>query len=181
MPQPLITDSSGSRLFACSAAAVLGFIVDEDERILLLSHPARPGRWEVVNGALESGETLLDGVLREIHEEAGTQLIVRPLGTLHAHTFNYDAVVQYMISVAFVLAYEGGAVIPGDDMRGSQARWWRVDELSREAPHIVVPDNQPWLFARAVGLYRLWRTHSVALQPALSEHPQPKRTLAPPD
>jgi hypothetical protein len=54
--QPRVTDVSGRRQFACSAAAVLGFIVDDQKRILLLSHPRRPGMWEVVNGALEAAE-----------------------------------------------------------------------------------------------------------------------------
>jgi hypothetical protein len=51
--QPRITAANGRRRFACSAAGVLAFIIDDQERILLLSHPQRPGMWEVVNGALE--------------------------------------------------------------------------------------------------------------------------------
>jgi 8-oxo-dGTP pyrophosphatase MutT (NUDIX family) len=65
MNLPTITSSEGRR-FANAPAALLAFIVNEDERILMLSHPNSAGRWEVVNGALEHGETLLDGCLREI-------------------------------------------------------------------------------------------------------------------
>jgi len=50
--QPAITDVSGKRSFVCSPAAVLGCIVNAEEKILLLSHPRRKGYWEVVNGAL---------------------------------------------------------------------------------------------------------------------------------
>src|SRR5688572_13072672 len=94
--QPIITAAHGKRTFACSAAAVLAFIVDAHERILLLAHPKRRGEWEVVNGALEAEETILDGVLREIREEVGPAVQVQPLGTVHAWTFWYDDTVQYM-------------------------------------------------------------------------------------
>lgn len=104
--QPVMTSVRGRR-FACSAAAVVGFIVDELERILLLSSHKRPGAWEVVNGGLEANETLLEGALREIREEVGPQVRVRPLGVIHALTFHYDENVPFMISVDFLFAYEG--------------------------------------------------------------------------
>jgi ADP-ribose pyrophosphatase YjhB (NUDIX family) len=52
------------RPFACVPAALLVFVINEQEEFLLLRHPQRPaGR--VVNGALEANETLADGALRE--------------------------------------------------------------------------------------------------------------------
>lgn len=98
---------------------VLAFIVNEAEEILLLAHPERKGAWEVVNGLLESGETILAGALREIREEAGPGLRVRPLGTVHAYTFHYDENVPYMVGLCYLMAYGGGNVEPGDDMYGS--------------------------------------------------------------
>src|SRR5262245_48966403 len=106
--QPIIVDAARQRTFACFAAAVLAFVVDGEERILLLAHPQRKGEWEVVNGALEAGETLLDGVMREVREEIGDSVRVRPLGTLHAFTFAYDEQVQYMLSLCYLLEYHGG-------------------------------------------------------------------------
>ena len=46
-------------------------IINDREEILLLAHPELGGGWQVVNGALEAGETALEGVLREISDEAG--------------------------------------------------------------------------------------------------------------
>lgn len=66
---PIITAANG-RQFAGFSAAVLAFIVNADEELLLLAHPGRSDRWEVPNGALEAGETVLAGVLREVREEA---------------------------------------------------------------------------------------------------------------
>jgi hypothetical protein len=91
---------------------------------------------------------------------------VRPLGTVHAYTFRYDEVVQYMISIVYLLAYEGGPIEPGDDMRGSQYRWWRLNELLDDRVRLIVPRDQKWMAARAIELYRLWKDQSVELQPA---------------
>jgi 8-oxo-dGTP pyrophosphatase MutT (NUDIX family) len=155
--QPVVESTRG-RPFACSPAAVVAYVVDDAGRVLLLSSPKTPGAWEVVNGVLEAGETLLEGALRETREEAGPRLRVRPLGTVHALTFHYDDNVQFMISVAFLLAYEGGPVEPGDDMAGADYRWWSLDELRAERPLLLVPGNdQFWLIERAVELHRLWR------------------------
>ena len=43
-----------------------------------------------------------------------------------------------MIAIYYLLAYEGGAVEPGDDMLGSQYRWWSLMELEAEQVKVVV-------------------------------------------
>ncbi|MFZ0546454.1 MAG: NUDIX hydrolase [Candidatus Promineifilaceae bacterium] len=57
MSQPTIQTADSKRIFACSPAAVIAYIVNEDEEILFLSNPKRPGWWENVNGALDAGES----------------------------------------------------------------------------------------------------------------------------
>jgi ADP-ribose pyrophosphatase YjhB (NUDIX family) len=175
--QPIIVDAARERTFACFPAAVLAFVVDAEERILLLAHPRRKGEWEVVNGALEAGETLLDEVMREVREEIGDSVRVRPLGTLHAFTFVYDGQVQYMLSLCYLLEHQGGEVRPGDDMRGSAFRWWSLDELADDGVRLIVPRDQKWLAARAIGLYRLWRDQQVDLQPTLDPGGRAKYAL----
>ncbi len=133
----------------------------------MLAHPKRGGGWEVINGALEANETVLEGALRETREEAGEPLRVRPLGTAHVSTFHYDDNVRYMLSISYVMAYEGGEVVPGDDMTGSLHRWWSADELMSERAKIIVPPDGLWLIKRAIELYRLWRGQTVELQPPL--------------
>jgi 8-oxo-dGTP pyrophosphatase MutT (NUDIX family) len=174
--QPYVTTANKKRRFTCSAVAVLVFIINEREEILLLAHPKRQGGWEVINGALEAQETILESALRETREEAGPDIQVRPLGTVHISTFHYDESVQYMLSVGYLMAYEGGSVQPGDDMLGSQHRWWRVDELSAERVDLIIPPDGQWLIERAVELYRLWKGQEVELQPelALLREPKPK-------
>ncbi len=164
--QPFITNIKGTRSFACSAVALQAVVVSPEEKILLLSSPTRNqnGAWQVVSGGLEAGETILAGTLREVSEELGSDLRVRPLGTIHAQTFHYDENVQYMIAIYYLLAYERGEVQPGDDMQGSQYRWWSMAELEDENVKIVVPPGQKWILQRAIELYRLWKDQAWELQ-----------------
>ena len=157
MFQPHVTSASG-RQFACLPVALTTIIVDSEERFLLLASPTRrpDGAWQLVSGAMEAGETVLEGVLRETREEAGSDLRVRPLGTVHVHTFYYDENVPFMIGIYYLLAYEGGPVQPGDDMVDSQFRWWRLEELVQEKVKLFVPP-QLWVLQRAIELYRLWK------------------------
>ena len=164
--QPFVHNTSGTRRFACSAVALQAVVVSPEEAILLLSSPRRhpDGAWQVVSGALEAGETVLQGTLREAREELGSDIHVRPLGTIHVQTFHYDENVQYMIAIYYLLAYEGGEVRPGDDMEGSLYRWWSVEELEDDQVNIVVPPGQKWILKRAIELYRLWKDQSWELQ-----------------
>ena len=157
--QPELVASNGRR-FAGFAAAVLVFIVDPaTERVLLLSSPAKRGRpgWETVNGGLEAGETLLEGVAREVAEEAGPAVAISVLGTVHAWTWRYDDLVPHMLSIAYVARYDGGEVVPGDDMAGSEVRWasWTDVQAMVAAGEALVPE-EPWLFERAFELAARW-------------------------
>jgi 8-oxo-dGTP pyrophosphatase MutT (NUDIX family) len=166
--QPFVTDAQG-RHFACSAVAVQAIIVKADERLLLLSSPTRnrPGEWQIISGSLEAAETVLAGVLREVSEEAGPHIQVQPLGVVHAHTFHFDAQVPYMIGIYYLLAYDGGEVQPGNDMRGAQYRWWSLEELTAANVRFH-PSTHLWMLQRAVALYRCWKEQpAVPLQPEL--------------
>ena len=162
--QPVIADASGKRQFACFAVAVQSVIVNEDEQVLLLSSPTRnkDGAWQVVSGAQEAEETVVESVLRETCEEVGDDVRVRPLGAVHVNTFKYDDNVQYMIGIYYLLAYEGGQVQPGDDMIDSQWRWWSMEELADERMKLRVP-REKWILRRAIALYRIWKDQDVNL------------------
>ena len=165
--QPVIVGSGPRhREFVTSAVAVQAIIVNPLEQVVLLSSPERKQGWQVVSGALEVGETLLDGTLREIHEELGEGIQVRPLGMVHAETFHYDERVQYMLGSYYLFAYQGGHIIPSDDMAGSEYRWWSTDELTEELP--LHRSTRPWILKRAIALYRLWSQEAdLPLQPSL--------------
>jgi len=158
MARPTLTTSDQRRTFACFPAAVLLAIFDREERLLLLSRARSAGGWEVPSGAVEAGETVRQAALREAREELGQGLSVRPLGTAHAEIFPYyDASIGDLISITYVLACDGGSVVPADDMVGASVRWTTLDDIDREGLRVIVP-VQPWLRRRALELYRLWRS-----------------------
>jgi len=71
--------------------------------------------------------------------------------------------------VTYVLACEGGEVVPADDMAGASVRWASLDEIDRGEIDLAVP-VQPWLRRRALEVYRLWRDAEI---PALDWRPSP--------
>jgi 8-oxo-dGTP pyrophosphatase MutT (NUDIX family) len=160
--RPRVTAADGRRTIAHFPAAVLVYVVDDDGRLLLLSEDRVA--WEVVSGALESDETVVDGALREAREELGDAVRLRPLGTVHVSTVHYDSRIRDMIDIGYLFAYEGGAIEPGDDAAGFVYRWWTLEELSSGKVRVSTPQGHEWLFARAVELYRLWREQDRPLQ-----------------
>ncbi|KUI65029.1 MutT-like protein [Cytospora mali] len=50
---------------------------DQQDRILLVqraSHDSMPNRWEIPGGAVDDGETILNGLAREVWEESGLKV-----------------------------------------------------------------------------------------------------------
>lgn len=171
--QPIVV-SERERPFATSAIALQAIIINEDEQLLLLSSPRRStySGWQVVSGGLEAGETILDGTLREVREEVG-EIAVRPLTVLHSQTFHYDENVPFMVGIFYLLKYESGNVIPGDDMVGSDFKWWGLEELETAVAQQTISlhvSTHLWMLRRAVQLYRLlandW-VETAVLQPSL--------------
>ena len=138
-------------MFPTQPAAVFVFIVRNDEHVLLLKHPER-SEWSPIGGGVDANETLLDAAFRETAEEVGANVRARFLGVAHAWTYEYDATVGKMIDVAYVMAYEGGEVVPGDDMAGSKFRWWPLDDAP--SLHIEIAEGTAWLLARVARVYR---------------------------
>ncbi|HEY3938838.1 MAG TPA: NUDIX hydrolase [Bryobacteraceae bacterium] len=59
----------------------VGGVVISDGRVLLVRRGSPPlqGQWSIPGGILESGETLMEGVRRELAEETGIDVRVRTL------------------------------------------------------------------------------------------------------
>jgi len=168
-PYPTLTSARG-RVFATYPAAVIVLIVNEKEELLLLSNPKRPPWWEAVNGAVDADETILEAALREVREEAGEAIRVRPLGIVHVSTFTFDTHAHHMISITYLMAYQGGEVIPGDDMRDSGVMWHPLAQLGQGDLSLLAPLDEAWLGQRALELYRLWNPQpDYPLQPPLPQ------------
>ena len=69
------------------------------------------GGWQVVSGAIEEGESPVEALLREVAEEAGPEVSIRPVGSVHTWLHHFDAAVPAMLSIAYVATYLGGEVL----------------------------------------------------------------------
>lgn len=115
---------------AAPVAAVGGVVLDGD-RVLLVKRalPPRQGEWSLPGGQLELGESLQDGVRREVREETGLDVTVGPLVEVFDRVHRDDAgrVRYHFVIVDFLCAPAGGELRPGDD--AADARWVRHDEV----------------------------------------------------
>lgn len=148
-PHTEIASESG-RVFATFPAAVLAFIVNANEEFLLL-RCTRKGGWQVPSGALESGESPVEALERELREELGTEFRHRLLGPVDVSSFQWDEKIS-LLSISFLVEYLGGAVTPGDDMVGAEVAWMPLETITPHIP-IAVPQNISH-FTRALQLFR---------------------------
>ena len=99
--------------------------------VLLIRRAKEPrkGQWSLPGGKLEFGETLIEGVLREVREETGLEVEI--LGLVDVAETIRDASVG-AADDHFVLIDYGARVISGTAQAASdaaEARWFALDEL----------------------------------------------------
>jgi len=102
-------------------------IEDGAGRILLVKHrPERggfwQGRWICPGGALEPGETIEEGIKREVREE--TQLEIEPLVPLSPFdriVKSKDQILLHVIYIDYLAKVCGGKLKPGNDI--AEAIW----------------------------------------------------------
>jgi len=117
------------------SVSVAAVITDGHDRALLVRR-ADNGRWEPPGGVLELGETIEDGLRREVREETG--LDVEP-GQL---TGVYKNMARGVIALVFRARITGGELAGGDETTGF--RWAtgpEVGALAVEAQAIRVLDG----------------------------------------
>ncbi len=121
--------------------AVGAVIEDGAGRILLVKHvPARggfwKGKWICPGGALEAGETIEEGIKREVREE--TQLEIDLVSPLHP----FDRIVRsngnvslHIIYIDYLARLSGGELKAGSDV--GEAIWVEKERLPQiwEALH----------------------------------------------
>ena len=110
----------------------VGAVVIDGTRVLLVRRGQEPlkGEWSLPGGALELGETLQQGVVREVLEETG--LSVAPGGIIEIlDRITQDEVsgrVRYhYVLIDFVCHVTGGALCPATD--AEEVRWVERDQL----------------------------------------------------
>lgn len=120
----------------------VGAVVIDGAKVLLVrrGHEPLKGEWSLPGGALELGETLQQGVVREVLEETG--LIVVPAGIVEV----FDRItrdeetgqVQYhYVLVDFVCRVAEGTLCGGSD--AEEARWVAREDLQAQDGYRLAP------------------------------------------
>ena len=122
----------------------VGAVVIDGTKVLLVRRGQEPlkGEWSLPGGALELGETLQQGVVREVLEETG--LIVVPGGIIEIlDRITPDEasgrVRYHYVLIDFVWQVSGGALCSASD--AEEVRWVERDQLQngfRLAPVTLV-------------------------------------------
>jgi ADP-ribose pyrophosphatase YjhB (NUDIX family) len=100
-------------------------IFDADQRILLVERAGEPlkGWWSLPGGVVETGETLAQGVVREVQEETG--LVIEPLQAVEIFerimADDQGRVEYHYVLVDYIGRVTGGAPAAADDV--SDLRW----------------------------------------------------------
>jgi ADP-ribose pyrophosphatase YjhB (NUDIX family) len=93
-------------------------------------NPPLKGEWTIPGGALEIGESLIEGACREALEETG--LAVRPTGMIEV----FDRIVRdemgrveyHYVLLDYICEVSGGELRAGGD--AAEARWFSDEELT---------------------------------------------------
>jgi len=114
-----------AREYPDQPVAGVGGVVIRGREVLLVkrAHPPRAGEWSLPGGRLELGESLVDGVRREVREETGIDVSVGPLVEVFDRVHrDADGRVRYHFVIADYLCRPiGGVLAAGDD--AADARW----------------------------------------------------------
>jgi len=108
-------------------------IEDEAGRILLVKHiPERggfwQGKWICPGGELELGETIEEGIKREVKEETQLDIeLVSPLHPFDRIVRSNDKVSLHVIYVDYLAKVNGGELKPGSDI--GQAIWVEKERI----------------------------------------------------
>ncbi len=114
-----------AREYPDAPVAGVGSVVIRDGEVLLVrrAYPPRAGEWSLPGGHLELGESLVDGVRREVREETGIEVEVGPVVEVfdRVHHDGDGRVRYHFVIVDFLCWPVGGVLVAGDD--AADARW----------------------------------------------------------
>jgi len=107
----------------------VGAVVVDGGRVLLVRRGREPlkGQWSIPGGLLEVGESLVDGVAREVLEETG--LIVEPVELIELldRVHREDGRVRYHYVIAdYLCRVTGGVLLAASD--AEEVRWTERSE-----------------------------------------------------
>jgi ADP-ribose pyrophosphatase YjhB (NUDIX family) len=138
-------EACGFVCYASSKATAGALVEDGDGRVLLARRALEPfkGRWDIPGGFLDEGEHPLDGVRRELLEEAGLE--IEPIDFLGIWMDRYggDSTAEATLNLYWTARALGGEPRAADDV--DDLRWFPRDELP--PPNALAFENVPFVLA----------------------------------
>jgi 8-oxo-dGTP diphosphatase len=121
-----------AREYPSAPVAAVGGVVIDGDCVLLVKRalPPRQGEWSLPGGLLELGESLADGVRREIREETGLDVDVGPVVEVfdRVHRDEAGRIRYHFVIVDFLCRVRGGDLRAGAD--AADARWVARGDVS---------------------------------------------------
>lgn len=106
-----------------------GIVINDNKEILLVNNP-RKG-WEFPGGIVEAGETVAQGLIREIKEESGIDVEVINISGIYSNTkkkkgYNGVEEVPTIVTIDFICKYVLGELATSDESIDS--KWFSKEE-----------------------------------------------------
>lgn len=148
-----------AREYPEAPVAGVGAVVVRRDEVLLVRRGTAPllGRWSLPGGVLELGETLTEGIVREVFEE--TALRITPLAVVESfdriHRDAEGRVQFHYVLVDFLCRFDGGEMEIGDD--AAEGCWAARGDVSTDGPYKLEPltcavIEKAFAMAEALGL-----------------------------
>lgn len=115
--------------FPVHIVAAAGFVENKHGEVLLVKD--RRSGWVFPGGQVEVGENIIDGLIREVKEESGIDVVVSHLIGVYSNTATYEGhsgvgMVPTKVLFDFVCESVGGELTTSEET--SECRWVRKDE-----------------------------------------------------
>jgi 8-oxo-dGTP diphosphatase len=110
----------------------VGAVIIEGRKVLLVRRGQAPlkGEWSLPGGALELGETLRAGIVREVLEETGMVVVPGSIIEVLDRITHDEARVRYhYVLIDFICHVSGGKLMSGSD--ADDSCWVEHSELGR--------------------------------------------------
>lgn len=119
----------GFQVYFNVGASVSGICRRTNGDVLLLKrmHPPRAGTWTLPGGFVEPGESGLDALIREIHEETGLDVKNAFPQSAFPNNYTFGDVTYATFDMVYVCDLEGEISLDGTEVDAH--RWFAVSEL----------------------------------------------------
>lgn len=111
--------------------AIIVLVRNDDSLLMIRGKMAPPGRYSLVAGFVEPGETIEHAVHREVQEEAG--IVITNIRYCASEPWPFPN----SLMLGFIADYEGGEIVP-DGIEVESAAWFDRDHLPVLPPKITI-------------------------------------------